>query len=189
MPGDRWQKFANLRLLLGTMFAQPGKKMLFMGDEIGQWSEWNHDAQLDWALLENPDHAGLRRWVRDLNTLYRGEPTLHELDTRPEGFRWVDADDSAQSVLSLIRKGHSSDEELLIVGNFTPIPRQNYRVGVSKVGRWTEILNSDAPMYGGSGQGNIGGASTSPVQAHGHPQSLNLTLPPLGLIALRSPGR
>ncbi len=189
MPGDRWQKFANLRLLFGYMFAQPGKKMLFMGDEFGQWAEWGHDAQLDWDLLGDPDHAGLRRWVRDLNTLYRGDPTLHELDTSPEGFRWIDANDSEQSVLSLIRKGHSTDARLLIVANFTPIPRTNYRVGVPAAGHWDEILNGDAPLYGGSGQGNIGGVLTTPVAAHGHPQSLNLTLPPLALIALRSPGR
>ena len=189
MPGDRWQKFANLRLLLGYQFAQPGKKMLFMGDEFGQWDEWNHDKQLDWGLLDDPSHAGLRRWVRDLNTFYRGEPALHELDVDPAGFRWVHADDAEQSVLSLIRKGHSSEGEVLIVANFTPIPRYNYRVGVPRSGHWAEVLNSDAPIYGGSGQGNIGGVSTTPVRAHEQAQSLNLTLPPLALIALRSPPR
>jgi len=189
MAGDHWQKFANLRLLLGYQFAQPGKKLLFMGDEFGQWSEWNHDGSLQWDLLNDPMHAGLKRWVRDLNTAYRGVPALHELDTSPEGFTWVDANDSPQSVLSFLRKGHSSGERILIVANFTPLPRQNYRVGVPQAGHWKEVLNGDATMYGGSGQGNIGGASTTPVGAHGHPQSLNLTLPPLALIALRSPGR
>jgi 1,4-alpha-glucan branching enzyme len=187
MPGDTWQKFANVRLLYGYMFAQPGKKMLFMGDEFGQWKEWSHDSSLDWHLLDEPLHAGLKRWVRDLNTLYRGTPELHELDANPEGFRWINADDSEQSVLSMVRMGHSTSEMILFVANFTPIPRFNYWVGVPIEGRWTEILNSDAPLYGGSGMGNIGGASTNPVRMHGHDQSLNLTLPPLGIMAFRSP--
>jgi 1,4-alpha-glucan branching enzyme len=187
MPGDAWRKFANVRLLFGYMFAQPGKKMLFMGDEFGQWKEWNHDVSLDWHLLDLPMHAGLKRWVRDLNTLYRAAPELHELDTSPDGFLWINADDSEQSVLSLIRKGHSTPGLILFVANFTPVPRYNYRVGVPVEGHWTEILNSDAPIYGGSGQGNIGGVTTTPVRMHGHDQSLNLTLPPLGIVALRSP--
>ncbi len=189
MPGDPWQKFASVRLLFGYQFALPGKKMLFMGDEFGQWKEWNHDSQLDWHLLDQPMHAGLKRWVRDLNTLYRGCPELHELDTSPDGFAWIDANDAEQSVLSWVRKGHSTGDLILFVANFTPIPRHNYRVGVPRVGRWEEILNSDAPIYGGSGMGNIGGVSTTPVRAHGHDQTLNLTLPPLAMIALRSPGR
>ena len=189
MPGDPWQKFANVRLLFGYMFAQPGKKMLFMGDEFGQWKEWNHDTSLDWHLLGEPLHRGLQRWVRDLNTLYRGLPELHELDASPDGLTWIDADDAEQSVLGFLRKGHSTGDLILFVANFTPIPRHNYRVGVPRPGHWKEILNSDAPLYGGSGQGNIGGVSTTPVRAHGHDQSLNLTLPPLAVIALRSPGR
>jgi 1,4-alpha-glucan branching enzyme len=188
MPGDAWQKFANLRLLFGYMFAQPGKKLMFMGDEFGQFNEWNHDASLDWHLLDEPLHQGLKRWVRDLNTVYRGEPPFHELDCHPDGFAWVDCNDVAQSVLSLLRKGHSSDDQILIVCNFTPIPRHNYRVGAPRPGLWEEILNSDAPMYGGSGQGNIGGAETTPVAWHGHPQSLNLTLPPLAMVAFRKRG-
>jgi 1,4-alpha-glucan branching enzyme len=187
MPGDPWQKFANVRLLFGYMFAQPGKKMLFMGDEFGQSKEWNHDTSLDWHLLSEPLNAGLKRWVRDLNTFYRGTAELHELDASPDGFRWINADDSELSVLSLIRKGHSTSGMILFVANFTPIPRTNYRVGVPLEGRWTEILNSDAPIYGGSGQGNIGAVETTPVRMHGHDQSLNLTLPPLGIVALRSP--
>ena len=187
MAGDHWQKFANLRLLLGYQFAQPGKKLLFMGDEFGQWREWDHDGQLDWDLLDDPMHAGLKRWARDLNTFYRGEPALHELDAHPEGYQWIDANDSEQSVLSFLRKGHSGGEMVLFVANFTPIPRHNYRVGVPRSGLWEEVLNGDATLYGGSGQGNIGGASTTPVASHGHPRSLNLILPPLALIALRSP--
>jgi len=185
MPGDDWQKFANARLLFGLQYAQPGKKLLFMGDEFGQWREWNHDTSLDWDLLQGPLHQGLRRWVRDLNTLYRGEPALHELDCHPSGFSWVDCNDSSQSVISLIRKGKSTDSVVLVVCNFTPIRRANYRLGVPRSGHWAEILNGDAPLYGGSGQGNIGGVSTTPVSAHGRPQSLNLTLPPLAMIALR----
>ncbi len=187
MPGDTWQKFANLRLLFGYMFAAPGKKLLFMGDEFAQNREWDHDGSLEWNLLDDPNHSGLKRWVRDLNTLYRGVPALHELDTHPEGFNWVDADDSEQSVLSFSRKGHSSSESILFVANFTPVPRHNYRVGVATSGHWAEILNSDAPIYGGSGQGNIGGVATAPVSSHGQPRSLVLTVPPLAIIALRSP--
>jgi 1,4-alpha-glucan branching enzyme len=189
MPGDPWRKFAGVRILFGYQFAIPGKKMMFMGDEFGQWKEWNHDSQLDWNLLDEPMHAGLKRWVRDLNTLYRGCPELHELDASPDGFAWIHADDAEQSVLSWVRKGHSTDGLILFVANFTPIPRENYRVGTPRVGLWAEILNSDAPIYGGSGMGNIGGVSTTPVRDHGHDQSLNLTLPPLAVIALRSPGR
>jgi 1,4-alpha-glucan branching enzyme len=188
MPGDAWRKFANVRLLFGYQFALPGKKMLFMGDDFGPWNEWSHDSSLDWHLLGEPMHAGLRRWVRDLNTLYRGSPELHELDHSPEGFTWIDASDAEQSVLSFVRKGHSTNAMILFVANFTPIPRINYRVGVPRAGHWPEILNGDADLYGGSGQGNIGGVSTTPVRAHGHEQSLNLTLPPLAVIALRSPG-
>jgi len=191
MPGDRWQKFAGVRLLLGSMYAQPGKKLLFMGDEIGQWRDWDHDGSLDWDVLHDPQHEGLRRWVRDLNTTYRAEPALHELDCHPAGFAWVDCHDAEQSVLSLIRKGKSTEDLILIVCNYTPVPRPNYRVGVPKGGHWEEILNGDAPLYGGSGQGNIGGVSTTPVHWHGQPRSLNLTLPPLAMIALRwrDPGR
>lgn len=185
MPGDDWQKFANLRLLLGYMFALPGKKLTFMGDDIGQWRAWDPEASLDWHLLTDPRHVGMKRWVRDLNTIYRGEPSLYELDCEPEGFSWVDCNDAEQSVLCLIRRGRDVDDATLLVCNFTPVPRTNYRVGVPRAGRWEEFLNSDAPLYGGSGQGNLGGVDSAPVPAHGHRQSLNLVLPPLGLIALR----
>jgi 1,4-alpha-glucan branching enzyme len=185
MPGDDWQKFANLRLLYGFMFGHPGKKLLFMGDEFGQWSEWNHDASLEWNLLEHPSHAGLKRWVRDLNTLYRGEPLLHTMDFNSAGFEWVDCKDFQRSIISFLRRGQNPSDQLLFVCNFTPVVRQNYRVGVPLEGYWKEILNSDAPLYGGSGQGNFGGLSTVPLPIHGRPFSLNMTLPPLGIVIFR----
>ncbi|QEH34647.1 1,4-alpha-glucan branching enzyme GlgB [Aquisphaera giovannonii] len=185
MPGDEWQKFANLRLLFGYQFTQPGKKLLFMGQEFGQAREWNHDISLDWHLQEYPFHKGLQRWVRDLDTTYRGEPALHELDCHPSGFSWVDCSDSEKSIVSLMRRARSSDDLILVVCNFTPVPRHNYRLGVPRAGHWEEILNSDAGLYGGSNQGNIGGAGTVPVYSHGQEQSLTLTLPPLAVIALR----
>ena len=185
MPGDDWQKFANLRILYGFMFGHPGKKLLFMGDEFGQWSEWNHDASLEWNLLEHPSHAGLKRWVRDLNTLYRGEPLLHTMDFNSAGFEWVDCKDFQRSIISFLRRGQNSSDQLLFVCNFTPVVRQNYRVGVPLEGHWKEILNSDAPLYGGSGQGNFGGLSTVPLPIHDRPFSLNMTLPPLGIVIFR----
>jgi len=189
MPGDDWQKFANLRLLYGFMFGHPGKKLLFMGDEFGQWSEWNHDASLEWHLLQEPSHAGLKRWVRDLNTLYRGEPLLHTMDFNPAGFEWVDCKDFQRSIISFLRRGQNPNDQLLFVCNFTPVVRQNYRVGVPFEGYWKEILNSDAPLYGGSGQGNFGGLSTVPLPIHGRPLSLNMTLPPLGIVIFRPESR
>lgn len=185
MPGDEWQKFANLRLLLGYMFAQPGKKLLFMGAELGQWSEWNHDASMDWDLLKHPRHAGLSRWVRDLNTFYRGQPPLHELDCEPAGFSWIDCNDAENSVISFIRTGRQAGDETAIVCNFTPIPRHNYRIGVPHGGQWQEILNSDATLYGGSGQGNFGGVSAAPVARYGRPYMLTITVPPLGMVIFR----
>jgi len=182
MPGDDWQKFANLRLLFGYMCAQPGKKLIFMGGEFGQWGEWNHEEGLDWHLLSYPLHRCLKRWVEDLNQLYRGEPALHELDFDPAGFEWIDCNDSQQSVLSRIRKGRSADDALIIVCNFTPVPRFNYRVGAPRGGYWREILNSDSEEYGGSGHGNLGVAEASPIPFHGRQYSLNLTLPPLGAV-------
>ncbi len=189
MPGDEWRKFANLRLLYGFMFGHPGKKLLFMGDEFGQWSEWNHDASLEWHLLQNPFHAGLQRWVRDLNTLYRGTAALYELDFDPAGFEWVDCKDFHRSVISFLRRGRNPDDHLLFVCNFTPVVRQNYRVGVPREGSWKEALNSDAPLYGGSGQGNFGGLSAVPLPIHGRPFSLNMTLPPLGIVVFRPESR
>jgi 1,4-alpha-glucan branching enzyme len=186
MPGDDWQKFANLRLLYGFMFGHPGKKLLFMGDEFGQWSEWNHEASLEWPLLKNPLHAGVQRWVRDLNTLYRGQSSLYEFDSNPAGFDWVDCKDSQRSVISFLRRGRSAGDQILFVCNFTPVVRENYRVGVPLEGSWKEILNSDAPLYGGSGQGNFGGLSTIPLPIHGRPFTLNMRLPPLGVVAFQA---
>jgi 1,4-alpha-glucan branching enzyme len=185
MPGDDWRKFANLRLLYGYMTAHPGKKLLFMGDEFGQWKEWNHDESLDWALIEYPPHKGLQRWVRDLNTFYRGQPALHELDSDQAGFQWVDCTDSQRSIISFRRMGRDPQDQVVFVCNFTPEPRQNYRVGVPERGAWRELLNSDATLYGGSGQGNLGSLETTPVPMHGHPVSLNLTLPPLAMVAFK----
>jgi 1,4-alpha-glucan branching enzyme len=181
MPGDEWQKFANLRCLYGYMFGHPGKKLLFMGDEFGQWSEWNHDQSLEWHLLQYPAHSTLQRWVRDLNTLYRGEPALYEMDYEQAGFEWVDCTDYQRSIVSFLRRGREPADTLLFVCNFTPVPRHNYRVGAPEGGYWREALNSDAPLYGGSGQGNMGGLSAAPLPIHGRPFSLNMTLPPLGV--------
>jgi 1,4-alpha-glucan branching enzyme len=182
MPGDEWQKFANLRLLFGSMYAQPGKKLLFMGGEFGQWREWNHDESLDWHQLDYPLQAGLQRWVEELNRLYRGEPALHELDFSHEGFEWIDCNDSQHSILSLIRKRRSTEEAVIVVCNFTPMPRFNYRVGAPWRGYWREILNGDAKEYGGSGHGNMGGVEASPISCHGRPYSLNLVVPPLAAV-------
>jgi 1,4-alpha-glucan branching enzyme len=186
MPGDDWQKFANLRLLFGCLFAQPGKKLLFMGGEFGQWREWNHDASLDWDLLGQPLHQGLQRWVRDLNTLYRDEPALHQLDCDPSGFEWIDCNDADQGVLIFLRKGKDANASVLIACNFTPVPRHDYLVGVPNDGVWAELLNSDAPLYGGSGLGNLGSVRATPLPSHGRPYSVNLTLPPLAMVAFRN---
>jgi 1,4-alpha-glucan branching enzyme len=185
MPGDDWQKFANLRLLHGYMYAQPGKKLLFMGGEIGVWEEWDHERSLDWHLLDYPLHKGVQRWVRDLNTRYRGDRAFHELDCDPAGFEWVDANDSENSVFSFLRKGKAPGDVALVVCNFTPVPRHNYRVGVPRGGRWEEVLNSDAPLYGGSGQGNLGGVDAAPVPSHGRPYLLTITVPPLAMVVFR----
>ena len=188
MPGDDWQKFANLRLLFGYMYTQPGKKLLFMGGELGQWREWNHDTQLDWQLLGYPLHEGLQRWVRDLNHFYRNEAAASELDFDAAGFQWLDADDAWNSVLSYVRRARGTADavdELFVICNFTPIVRRNYRVGVPHVGFWREVLNSDSAIYGGSDTGNLGGAHSTPVPFHGRPHSLNLTLPPLGILIMK----
>jgi 1,4-alpha-glucan branching enzyme len=183
MPGDEWQKFANLRLLYAYQFAQPGKKLLFMGAELAQWSEWNHESALDWELLKYPSHEGIRRVVADLGALYERQPALHELDASPDGFEWIDASDRAASVLSFLRKGPGG-APVLFVANFTPVPRHRYRVGVPAAGRWRELLNTDAEIYGGSGQGNYGGVEAEPVAMHGRQHSLALVLPPLAAVFL-----
>ncbi|HEX2030456.1 MAG TPA: 1,4-alpha-glucan branching protein GlgB [Actinomycetota bacterium] len=189
MPGDDWQRFANLRALFGYMWAQPGKKLLFMGGEFGQWREWAHEAALDWDLLEQPAHGGLQRWVADLNDLYRSEPALHELDADPAAFEWVDANDNQASVISFLRWGRTTHDVFLVVCNFTPIVRENYLVGVPRGGFWREMLNSDAGVYGGSGTGNLGGGEALPLSVHGRPRALRLTLPPLGCVFLKSEER
>lgn len=186
MPGDRWQKFANLRAYFGFMWGHPGKKLLFMGGEIAQEREWNHDSEIDWFLLDDPNHAGIQRLVRDLNRLYRDEPALHRSDTSAEGFRWLVGDDRANSVFAFLREGEPGDPPVLVVSNMTPAPRHDYRIGVPSAGQWREIANTDSRFYGGSDLGNVGGAATSPVPAHGEAQSLSLTLPPLSTIMLRA---
>ena len=186
MPGDEWQRFANLRLLFGYMFAQPGKKLMFMGDEFGQVREWGHDSSLEWNVLLYPVHHGMQNWVEQVNRVYRNEPALHQLDTDPRGFEWIDCNDNAASTLSLLRKGTSSRENIVVAFNFTPVPRINYRLGVPSGGYWRELLNSDAKEYGGSGMGNAGGVTADEVPVHGRPFSLNLTLPPLAALFLKA---
>ncbi len=188
MPGDDWQKFANLRLLLGYMFAQPGKKLLFMGGEFGQQREWAHDESLEWDLLQYPPHSGLKRWVSDLNWLYRSEPALHQVDFEQAGFEWIDCNDVEHSVVSLIRKGRSPDDSVAVVCNFTPLTHFNYRIGVPQAGFWRELLNSDAAEYGGGGQGNMGGVEAAPIPLHGRPYSLTFVLPPLSTVFLKHTG-
>ena len=185
MPGDEWQKFANLRLLFGYMFGQAGKKLLFMGGEFGQVREWNHDGSLEWHVLRYPVHAGMQKWVGELNRTYREEPALHELDADAGGFEWVDANDSITSVLSFLRKGKSPKDVVLVVLNLTPMIRMQYQLGVPYSGPWKEILNSDAHEYAGSGVGNFGGVQAKDSPAHGRPYSLELTLPPLGALFLK----
>jgi 1,4-alpha-glucan branching enzyme len=185
MPGDDWQRRANLRLLFGYQWMLSGKKLLFMGGELGQWREWNHDSSLDWHLLGDAAHAGLQRWVRDLNTTYRAEPALHELDCAAEGFEWIDCHDAEQSTLVFLRRGSRADEACVVACNFTPVPRHNHRLGVPWGGAWREILNGDGALYGGSGQGNLGGADTTPVAWHGHAQSIVVTLPPLAIVVFK----
>jgi len=186
MPGDMWQKFANLRLLFAYMYAQPAKKLLFMGGEFGQWSEWSHDSSLEWHLLEYESHRHLQHWVSDLNHAYRAERALHELDCDPAGFEWIDANDSQQSMLSFMRKSKGGDQIIVTAFNFTPVPRENYRVGVPRGGYWREILNSDSHQYGGEDFGNAGGSDAQEVPAHGRPHSLNLIVPALGAVFLKS---
>jgi 1,4-alpha-glucan branching enzyme len=185
MPGDDWQRFANLRLLYGYQFSQPGKKLLFMGGEFAQIAEWHHNESIEWHLLQFAPHQEIQHWVTDLNRLYREQPALHQLDNVPEGFEWVDCNDSQASVLTFLRKSRSPDDVILVACNFTPVPRLNYQVGVPRGGFWKEILNSDATIYGGSGWGNLGGVNAAPVGVHGRPYSLSLTLPPLSVIFLK----
>ncbi|HET7322638.1 MAG TPA: 1,4-alpha-glucan branching enzyme, partial [Longimicrobiaceae bacterium] len=185
MPGDAWQKFANLRLSLGYMWGHPGKQLLFMGAELGEWHEWSEAHPLEWHLLEQPLHRGLQRWVHDLNAVYRWEPALWQRDATYEGFEWIDFHDAENSVLCFLRHGDDPADDLLVVCNFTPVPRHDYRVGVPRPGFYREVLNSDADCYGGSNLGNEGGVKSEPTSAHGRPHSLSLTLPPLGALLLK----
>ena len=184
MPGDHWQRFANLRAYLTFMWAHPGKKLLFMGSEIAQEAEWSHDAQIDWHLLDQPEHRGIQRLVRDLNRIYAAEPALHRLDSDPNGFRWVIGDDRANSVFAFLRVAGDAPP-ILAVCNMTPVPRHDYRIGVPRAGRWAEVINSDSALYGGSNAGNRGGVDTSDAGAHGQPRSVELVLPPLATVMLR----
>jgi 1,4-alpha-glucan branching enzyme len=185
MPGDDWQQFANLRLLFGYLWTHPGKKLLFMGGEFGQRREWTHEGELEWWVAARPEHAGVQRFIRDLNRCYRAERSLHCLDFSPDGFEWIDADDAEQSIIVFLRKSPGADAPLLVVCNFTPVPRENFLVGVAQPGYWREILNSDSRDYGGAGWGNLGGIQSGPVGAHGRTESLTLTVPPLAMVVLR----
>jgi 1,4-alpha-glucan branching enzyme len=179
MPGDDWRRLANLRLLLAWQFGQNGKKLLFMGGELGEPREWDHDGSVDWDLLEDPRHEGIARWVADLNALYRATPAMHELDCDPHGFRWVAADDAAASVYAFLRLGADPSDVVLVVWHGTPVPREGYRIGVPTDGPWREVLNGDAEAYGGSGVGNPSPVPADPVPAHGHARSIAIALPPL----------
>lgn len=185
MWGDPWQKRANLRALYALMYAHPGRKLLFMGSELGQMREWNHDAELDWWLLDNPDHAGIQRLVRDLNRIYRSQPALHARDDVPEGFQWIDVQDRLHSVFSFVRSGVTPEQRLVAVCNLTPVVRYGYRVGVPFAGDWVEVLNTDSAHYGGSNVGNAGTVVAEAQPWHGQPASLLLTLPPLGVLWLQ----
>jgi 1,4-alpha-glucan branching enzyme len=187
MPGDRWQKFANLRLLFGAQIAQPGKKLVFMGSDFGQWREWDHDTSLDWHLEAEEPHAGVKRLVGDLNRLYRAEPAMHRLDCDPRGFAWIDGSDAERSVIAFLRRGEAGDPPVLCALNFTPVVRYAYALGVPAGGRWEEVLNTDAPIYGGSGVGNLGGVDAAEGGRHGMPFHVELTLPPLAAVFLRGP--
>jgi 1,4-alpha-glucan branching enzyme len=188
IPGDDWQKAATLRALYGFMYAHPGKKLMFMGCEFGQDREWNYDHSLDWHLLDQPLHAGLRRFVKDLNRAYASEPAIHEVDFDAAGFQWIDCNDSENSVVSFLRRARNHADFLVAIVNFTPVPRDGYRIGVPAGGPYLEIVNSDSEAYGGSNVGNGGVIFTEPIASHGHEQSLRLSLPPLGFLLLKPGG-
>ena len=187
MPGDTWQKCATLRALYGFMFGHPGKKLMFMGGEFGQWREWNHDASLDWHLLDDRAgwHAGIQRWVRDLLAVYRREPSLYRLDHDPAGFEWIDCSDNESSVYSFVRRGREPGDHVVMVFNFTPVVRRRYRIGVPECTTYIEVLNSDSKHYRGGDVGNGGAVTASAVPAHGRPASASLTLPPLSCLLLK----
>jgi 1,4-alpha-glucan branching enzyme len=184
MPGDRWQKFANLRSLYAYMWAHPGKKLLFMGGELAEWKEWDYDGSLHWDLLESAEHQGVQSLVRDLNKAYRANPALYEVDDAPEGFRWLEPNDAANNVLAFTRLDANGERPVVCVLNLSPVPRYDYRVGMPVCCRWRELVNTDSTYYGGSGIGNMGGVSAEPVPWHDQPFSAALTLPPLGAVWL-----
>jgi 1,4-alpha-glucan branching enzyme len=184
MPGDRWQQLANLRALYAYMWAHPGKKLLFMGGELAQESEWNHDTSIDWGALERPEHAGVQQLVRDLNRIYRSEPALYEVDYEPHGFRWLDANDVQRNILAFLRVARDGERTLAFVANLSPVPREHYRLGLPHGGRWREVLNTDSELYGGSNTGNYGGVEAEPNPWQGQPFSAEVTLPPLGVLWL-----
>jgi 1,4-alpha-glucan branching enzyme len=185
MPGDLWQKHATLRALFGYMFAHPGKKLMFMGCELGQWREWNYDTSLDWHLLQYPEHDGLRRWVQDLNHTYQHESSLHEVDFEPAGFSWIDCCDNENSVMSMVRRARNPEDFTVMVTNFTPVPRLDYRIGVPAGGFYRELLNSDSARYSGSNVGNAGGVRADARPMHGFDYSMSLTVPPLGFVLFK----
>jgi len=187
MAGDAWQRLANLRALFAWMWAHPGKKLLFMGGEIAQPQEWSHDSQLQWELLDDPGHAGVRQLVRDLCARYRDLPALFERDDRPEGFRWIDAGNADQNVIAFARFDAQGQPGVVCVANFSPVVRHDFRLGLPIAGRWDEIVNTDSSYYGGSGVGNLGGVETEPVSWHVYPQSARLSLPPLAALWLAPP--
>jgi 1,4-alpha-glucan branching enzyme len=184
MPGDQWQRFANLRAYYGFMWGHPGKKLLFMGSEFGQEREWNHDISLDWHLLDDPFHRGVKDLLRDLNRLYRDTPALHERDTDAGGFQWLVSDDADNSVIAWARRGDDPEKVVIVISNFTPVPREKYRIGVPQPGFYREAINTDAEMYGGGNVGNMGGVEAEACESHGQPYCLSLTLPPLGTVIL-----
>lgn len=186
MPGDDWQQLANARLLYAYQFTSPGKKLNFMGNEFGQWIEWKFDESLDWHLADFERHAAMQNLFKDLNRIYTNCPALYKFDCTEEGFEWIDCSDHAQSILCYLRKGDKEDKQIAVCLNFTPVPRENYRVGVPKSGYWKEILNTDSTIYGGSGVGNEGGLNTETIEKHGHKQSINLTIPPLAAVIFES---
>jgi 1,4-alpha-glucan branching enzyme len=184
MPGDRWQKFANLRAYYGFMWGHPGKKLLFMGSEFGQEREWNHDTSLDWHLLDDLHHRGVKNLIGDLNRAFVTIPALHERDTDASGFQWLVSDDAENSVIAWLRRGADPEKIAIVVSNFTPVPREGYRIGVPLPGFYREVVNTDAAIYGGSNVGNQGGVRAEECEAHGHAYCLSLTLPPLATLIL-----
>ena len=185
MPGDDWRKFANVRVLLGYMFAHPGKKLLFMGIDIGQWAEWDYSTGLSWDLLAYDPHRKLNEYVRTLNRLYTSEPALYELDFEYAGFEWIDFNDADTSIVSFIRRAKARDNLFVVVCNFTPVPRERYRIGVPAAGFYREVLNSDSGLYGGSNMGNLGGVQSEQSACHGRDHSITITVPPLSCLVFK----